>query len=420
MRKVPPFLLLDAWRGIAALWVVMTHACVSFLATGDNIRFLHSPLYAFSIWGQLGVVIFFVISGYCIMGAAYSTLASGRTVGRYALDRVRRIYPPYLVACLACLAIGLLIAYAQQHHLLVVHGNPLDRQAFQQPLFWGANLLLVQLQMQQPTILIVAWSLCYEIAFYALLGVMLFAAGICARRFSVNAGVLIFQVGIGALTLVSLLLLIAFPETCHFPFDRWYQFGVGALLFLLFAADARSAWSVRAQLVVAGVLVLIYGLRVEFWPDALREPTRFVVGQVAVPAQAGTCVLFVTLLWLLRPFDQRVVRLPVLRPLIWIGTFSYSLYLVHPLLIGFVDAGFRRIGFDQNWYWVTYWAEVAFGVLEGWIFYLLVERHFISQRQKKRVELELAPAESVDALSDGTPEPLSSPGQVRPSEEFTG
>src|SRR5271170_3915061 len=118
VRKIPPFLLLDAWRGIAALWVVMGHACVAFLATAGNERFIHFPLYAVSIWAQLGVVMFFVISGYCIMGAAYGAMASGRSVGRYVADRVRRIYPPYLFAVALAVSLGCLIGFAQSHHLL--------------------------------------------------------------------------------------------------------------------------------------------------------------------------------------------------------------------------------------------------------------------------------------------------------------
>jgi peptidoglycan/LPS O-acetylase OafA/YrhL len=132
MRKIAPFLLLDAWRGIAALWVVMVHACVAFLVTGDNGRFVSFPLYALSIWGQLGVAMFFVISGYCITGAAYGALASGRTAGRYGLDRIRRIYPPYLAACIAALALGLLMGLAQSHHLLPPANHP---PAYQQALY---------------------------------------------------------------------------------------------------------------------------------------------------------------------------------------------------------------------------------------------------------------------------------------------
>ena len=53
--------MLDAWRGLAALWVVMLH--VRLETTPDW-------LYRFGAYGHLGVPMFFVISGYCIANAA--------------------------------------------------------------------------------------------------------------------------------------------------------------------------------------------------------------------------------------------------------------------------------------------------------------------------------------------------------------
>src|SRR5271170_6904733 len=181
MRKIPPFLLLDAWRGLAALWVVMTHACVAFLATGDNMRFIHFPLYAISVRGQLGVVIFFVISGYCIMGAAYGALASGRSVGRYGFDRIRRIYPPYLCACAVSVAMGFFVAFGQGHHLLPA-SNHVGHPVAQTWQFWLGNLLLLQREFGQPDLIIIAWSLCYEVVFYLVIGILLAIAKTVMRR----------------------------------------------------------------------------------------------------------------------------------------------------------------------------------------------------------------------------------------------
>ena len=57
--------------------------------------------------------------------------------------------------------------------------------------------------------------------------------------------------------------------------------------------------------------------------------------------------------------------------------------------MGFADACGRRLGFDHERYWVTYFAEIGVAIVAGWLFYLVVERHFISPRQKQRVEEEL-------------------------------
>ena len=382
MRKVPPLLLLDAWRGLAALWVVMTHACVAFLATGDNGRFIHFPLYAVSIWGQLGVVMFFVISGYCVMGAAYGAMASGRSAGRYGLDRVRRIYPPYLFACVLAVSLELFVGLAQSHHLFPPPGHPPDYTLWRQPMFWLANLLIMQTEFGQPTLLLIAWSLCYEIVFYAMLGGLLILARARARRSPGMIVTPVFQIGIASLTFTSLLWLIISPATCPFPLDRWYQFGLGALLFLVFAAESDfSAWSARGQLFVAGVLLVLY---------AVLHHGQFVLGRPSIRMQAATCLIFVAILWTLRPFDAYFAHRLALRPLMWLGTISYSIYLIHPVVMAFPDAGGRRLGFDHEWYWVTCLVEIAVSIIAGWLFYHLVERRFISLRQKQRIEAELS------------------------------
>jgi len=389
MRKVPPYLLLDFWRSLAALWVVMAHSCAAFLATGDNGQFIHFPLYAVSLRGQLGVVIFFVISGYCVMGAAYGTLIADRGVGRYGADRIRRIYPPYLAACMAAIAIGFLTTLAQSHHLLPFSNH---RPVYEhQPLsFWLANLLIVQSEFNQPHLLFIAWSLCYEIVFYAMIGVLLFIAQIFARRGAPSGGTQIFHFGIGGLTLLALCWAILSPVTCPFPLDRWYQFGLGALFFLAVATETEVwAWRTRAHLGLAGMLVLVLAVLSDSLGTGSGLVHDFALGQPTRRLQAIVCLIFVAILWVLKPFDGLLAHRRILRPMMWLGTISYSLYLIHTSVIAFPDAGGRRIGFDGKWYWVTYFAQIVVSIVAAWFFYLVVERHFISSRQKRRVEAEL-------------------------------
>ena len=382
MRKVPPFLLLDAWRGMAALWVVMDHSSYRFMATEGNERYFHDPLYWVSSWGQLGVVAFFVISGYCIMGAAYSALAAGRGAGRYGFDRVRRIYPPYLAAFFLAIAVGFLINFAQSHHLLPPSNHSSGTHlAGGTPQFWLTNLLLVQMELGQTSFVMVAWSLCYEVVFYLLLGIMLIIAKAVSRNSTGARGVAVFQIGVSGLTAISLAWMLASPATCPFPLDRWYQFGLGALLFLVPAANPNvPAWSARIQLLLAAFFTLLLSLHPGIKDLSFRPGSQL---------QAATAVVFIALLCILRPLDARVAHHPVLRPLMWLGSFSYSLYLVHVTFIDFAEAGGRRLGFDQDWYRVTYFLQIGLSLLVGWCFYRLVERHFISTRQKKRVEEEL-------------------------------
>jgi peptidoglycan/LPS O-acetylase OafA/YrhL len=379
MRKIPPYLMMDAWRGIASLWVLMVHASVPFVNREG--RFIHFPIYAVSVFGQLGVTMFFVISGYCIMGAAHGVLASDRSTASYGMNRLRRIYPPYLAACLFAVCFYFLIAFGQSHHLIPVSNYEANHPLTREPNFWLGNLLLIQIELAQPPLLGVSWSLCYEVVFYALLGLLLIIAKAHARRSPAASTTTVFQIGISALTYTSLAWLMVSSKTCPFPLDLWYQFGLGALLFLVFAAQAGSpAWRSRTLLIAAGLLLALF---------AALHPGHSTLGHPSSRLQAVTSLVFVALLWALQPFDANLAHRSILRPFLWLGTISYSVYLSHLVVMPIPDILGRRLGFDHQRYWVTYLVEIATSIIVGWLFYFFIERHFISSRQKQRIAVEL-------------------------------
>jgi peptidoglycan/LPS O-acetylase OafA/YrhL len=76
--------MLDAWRGLAALGVVLYHLGLYHLGLGMTFDL-----------GHASVMVFFVISGYCIAASAESCRRNNVGPGGYVWRRVRRIYPPY-------------------------------------------------------------------------------------------------------------------------------------------------------------------------------------------------------------------------------------------------------------------------------------------------------------------------------------
>ncbi len=385
MRKVPPYFLLDAFRGLAALWVVMYHSSMTFLL--DHPEFTRLPWYALCNIGQLGVPLFFTISGYCITGAAHSTLRSRRSSGQFASDRFFRIYPPYLAAVLvATLVLAVMLLACQQGFVPPAnYYSPPDPTS---GLFWLATLLMLQVELHQFCLVMVFWTLCYEILFYAVVGLFLSLAQIGSRRLEQQS---LFLFGALAVTTqLSLLWLLVSPNTCPFPFDRWYQFGLGAILFQLVASrftDGPEGNSGRrhagSQMIVAVILALLFAYLYSIDGSPGHPSTRM---------QAVTCLLFTGLLWFLFPHERKLAQSRPLYPLMWLGTISYSVYLTHTIGLPFVTTGLRHFGFDGKWYLVTALAQIVASILGGWIFYLLVERHFISSRQKKRTTAELHPA----------------------------
>src|SRR2546423_9137685 len=95
---------IDALRGAAALAVVFFHAThqARFIGTAGTPRWLGWLVATPISFGYVGVYLFFVISGFCI----HLRWAKARAAGRHpSIDffafwrrRIRRLYPPYLIA----------------------------------------------------------------------------------------------------------------------------------------------------------------------------------------------------------------------------------------------------------------------------------------------------------------------------------
>lgn len=372
--RVPAFRSLDALRGIAALWVVLDHSCVPFLATADS-RYYRWPIYAVSVRGQLGVVLFFIISGYCIASASYSGLISGKSVGRWSFERIRRIYPPYLGACVVAVAVTRLLVIAQKIHVVpVIHHQQLFPSDVR---FWLANVFLVQTEFHQPLLNITFWSLCYEVAFYLIVAIFLAVA----QRYRSPR---ILCSGIGVATLFSLLWLLISPGNCPFPVDRWYQFGIGGLLF--FALEVKSSqflgFSERIHKIALSFALISIPVTILF--AIYRRTGGEDIGHPSSRAQAAFCLFCLAFLPLLHRFDDHLGKSSMLRPLFWLGSFSYSLYLIHPSILGFIDFPMRHFGATGDLYLFTFIAEVTIAILAGRIYFWIVERHFISSRQRNR------------------------------------
>lgn len=386
-EKVAPFKSLDILRGFAALWVVMCHAADHYVA---GTQWESYPLYAVSLRGQLGVVLFFLISGYCIVGAAYSAFASGKKVRRYAYERARRIYPPYFFTMVLALVYAGSLIVAQRHHLIPPVHHPLDVSGGVG--YWAANLLIVQWETGQPFLNVNFWSLCYEIVFYAIVGAILLAAQRMEKKWSAQAGLWWFSMAIAGLTFASLGWQIATGTEGVFPADRWYQFGLGGLFFLaveirregLAGYSAKLERTNRAMVAAAAVLTGVFAMT--------RSLGGIDIGHPSSRMQGVAVLVFLAMFWVLRSTEGRWAHRRILGPLFWLGSFSYSLYLVHPYFLGLVDVPARRVGLVENLYVVSWALQIVAAVIAAWVFYLVVERRFVSSRQKQRIAAELGRA----------------------------
>jgi len=383
VKRITAFRSLDIFRGLAALWVVMDHSASRWLFT--HLSYGSNPLYAFSVKGPLGVVIFFVISGYCITGAAYGALVSGKTTGRYAFERIRRIYPPYLAALVLTLASGIVVRVAEKYHLIGAVNNRLEMQPT--IAYWAGNLFLLQFELKARPANIVFWSLCYEVAFYAIVGVVLVAAKYVARRRGAATGIMVLVSGIGMVTTAALVTMLIHGDAI-FPFDMWHQFALGALLFFCLELNAETVkdYSVRLRNLVWANAALVAVLTVLF--VIYCSVGAVDIGHPSSKWRSSMCLVFCAVLIGLRRFDHAIVEHRFARPWLWLGAFSYSLYLAHTIILPYVDVICRKAGLDGNRYIITYFIEIPIAIAFGRLFFVLIERRFISKKISERLATE--------------------------------
>lgn len=338
---------LDHWRGFAALWVMVFHAFNVWLEAHPAL--LPPPLSWLCLHGWLGAHVFFVISGYCIAERCAREYRTGGTVRVFFEDRLLRIYPPYWAALL--FLVGLNLAGALVAGAAFVPGNPLPAGG----VGWLQAFMAVEHWAGRPGYLLVAWTISFEIGFYALAALGL-ALALRTQRpwtgWALGLGLLV----VGLTPAASLLPLLTL----------WPHFALGGIVWLLLrlipVAGARLALG-------AGIFALV-ALVAWIFPSG-RSPTLLFV---------LTCAL---LLLALQPLDARIAAAPWLRWLGWTGTFSYSLYLIHAPVVG----KFRNLlarwcpPDDPRSLWVPA-AACGLAVLASWLFYKLIEQRVEKWRRK--------------------------------------
>ena len=331
--RAAPYRLLDAWRGVASLAVVAFHwAEVALRTTPDR---ADNWFYQACSYGFLGVQIFFVISGFCIAAAACAALnkqqASGASAGSvlrlYLTARARRIFPTYW----AGLALVLLFSFAATQMARAgkipenIYTNFNAGQLFSGTML--ANLTLTGTPLHEPMYLAVAWTLCYEAAFYLVIGAAL--AFVAWRNRTEGAGSVLTLLNVlHGVTLASLTALLLFPQNVPFPLELWPQFGLGVFVYDLLTPTPQST-PIRRRKVWAA-----------FWAS-LALLFAFVIFRnvnVGTMAQAArlafpTSAFFALLLLVLHPSDKTLADQKGLRVLGFVGLFSYSLYLTHTVVL---------------------------------------------------------------------------------------
>jgi peptidoglycan/LPS O-acetylase OafA/YrhL len=302
---------IDGLRAISALAVVLFHA--------------HVPGFG---GGFVGVDVFFVISGYLItqvlMASADQPLR--QRLGSFYLRRCRRVLPALLV-CLV--AITLLAMLALQ---------PADLQVYGRYLAFTSVLLTNVAAWSDPgsgwPALIHLWTIAVEEQFYLAYPLLL----LLAWRVRSSPPVLLLGILAAASLLFSVWASHAAPRAGFYSTpSRVWELLLGALLALL-------AWKIRSR--IAAELLALLSLLVILAAVCIYWPTMRYPGIYALPVCLAAAALLVTG----RDHVTWTMRLLSIRPLVFMGLISYSLYLWHAAVLalfrswhGGAPSGFQTV-----------------------------------------------------------------------------
>jgi len=363
-RSVAPYRLLDTWRGVASLWVVLYHASMVFVTRYPALN--ANPVYAFGQYGHLGVRIFFVISGYCITHAACANLRRNQGVSAFMRARLRRIYPPVWFAQALYAVLSLLAALLVTRGILKSSVLMQNGVLHQPPLYFIANISLLGLPLRQVFIVGPTWTLCYEITFYAMVAIAL----VVAYRQKRAAERVLFTI-LHSFTLLGLGLIIFAPWSvlCAYPLDFWPQFGLGVVAYdILHNPRRRSA---QAAAILIGVFVVaVIGSR-DVTLTMLSSSTQTYLFSLG----------FTLLILAMYRYDSPLAKLKIVKFGAAIGLFSYSLYLTHTVVLGLETQVLSKLRLSEHWHWFTFPLLVGVSLGFGRLFFQFCEKPFLNSRR---------------------------------------
>ena len=313
---------------------------------------------ALQLHGNLGVDVFFVLSGFVIAHSVRDGERSWSYFGRFAFRRSIRLDPPlWATICIELLLIRLSLAIVPELGTPIPHWPQIL-----------ANLTYTQRFLGLGDIVPVLWSLTFEVQFY----VVLVGALVVARQLPRNsrAGAPLFV----AAYLYSLFIWLgAVPSPVRGLFiDRWFQFALGIAAWAFFAQRITKAQFSALVVCTVCAIVVLRPAEYRFLSTAAALMTSAALALVGANGRMGTIL------------NSTIPQ--------FLGTISYSLYLLH-LSVGwrFITLMKRLIGPELGAVAGTavLAGAVILSVLAAWMMHALVESP--SMRLARRIRLPQRP-----------------------------
>jgi len=295
-------------------------------------------------FGQIGVWIFFALSGFLIIGilnrqrqedeSGDNTYASA--LKRFFFRRAVRIFPIYyLVLALCALAFGAAILTGNDAKAALFVGGwngLLYHATYLSNIFMGVHLHAFAGMMSH------LWSLAVEEQFYLVFAPLLLA--IAARR---HLAVCLACLGVGAATQFALRALQAeHVFTYTFTINNFAVMAAGGTCYFWARQRHFGAAQSAMQIVLAVVLLLAAMFRDPLFAGALTPSANGALDVALIFA----CAILV--MWVATNQRSAVTRVLEWRPVEYLGRISYGFYLYHNFVPDLVQSkGFIHLSHLQ-------------------------------------------------------------------------
>ena len=312
---------IDGLRALAVIGVILFHADLGLSG------------------GFVGVDVFFVISGFLITSLILKDIKSNQfSLLGFWERRARRIFPALYVVTITTIGLSYLFLLPKDFEIL--GGSVIGLSFFSSNIFFWKNTNSYFSGSAEEMPLLHTWSLSLEEQFYIIVPIV-FLLFFKWRQFDKLFWVL------SADALLSL--LISIVGTIHYESASFYllptrawELGAGSII-----ATSRPIKSYRLRTIfsVLGILSILFSFI--FYDRSSSFP-----GLSAVPPVLGAALI----IWSGVRFGE-ISRLPIvlkvlsIRPLVFIGLLSYSLYLWHWPLLALNE--YMVIGRDSNFVKLT-------------------------------------------------------------------
>lgn len=347
---------LEGLRGLSALGIVVFHLAPAFAHTPQYVHLT----FAFSKYYLL-LDLFFIVSGFGLAGGAAKRLANGLTakaVLTFYRERAVRLFPLHLVVLAALVALEFWLAGRVAAGQIELWFTPLQRpEADVSALPLTALLLHAWGFIDKLSWNVPSWFLSALLFPYLLFPFIAWAA----RNWSSAQRALVFigAGGAGAAVLHYFYVLNTWPGPQDWSILRALaEFLIGMGL----AALSRQSLSPLRRVAQIPLLVLVFVSLHLKWHDII------------------SVTLLAALFWSLLTDDGPVAKLFGTRPLVFLGTISFAVFMTHYAVLLLIDVA-GRLGIPAiTWFFWTdhMWFNVPLRVviilLVGWAAYSGIER----------------------------------------------